>query len=109
MENKELRPQGGPLTPKFSNPKKRSRNKFGMTKRLEPNRHVMLNLFQHLVCLFSAFGRRPFHPPPCLQGTSSRGAPSALQGEESSPESKEPTIALCDEIGQRYHDFLRGS
>jgi hypothetical protein len=35
-----------------------------MTKRPEPNRHVMLNLFQHLVCLFSAFSRRIFHPRP---------------------------------------------
>jgi len=35
-----------------------------MTKRPEPNRHVMLNLFQHLVCLFSAFNRRIFHPRP---------------------------------------------
>ena len=34
-----------------------------MTKRPEPNRHVM-NLFQHLVCLFSAFSRRIFHPRP---------------------------------------------
>ena len=25
-----------------------------------------MNLFQHLVCLFSAFSRRIFHPRPCL-------------------------------------------
>jgi hypothetical protein len=59
--SKEPRPQGGALGPKFINQKTRSRNKFGMTKRPEPNRHVMLNLFQHLVCLFSAFSRRIFH------------------------------------------------
>jgi hypothetical protein len=63
-KNKEPRLQGGALRPKFINQKTRSRNKFGMTKRSEPNRHVMLNLFQHLVCLFSAFSRRIFHPRP---------------------------------------------
>ena len=47
-----------------SKPKQRSRNKFGMTKRAETNSHVMLNLFQHLVCFFSAFSRRTFHPRP---------------------------------------------
>jgi hypothetical protein len=52
LESKEPRPQGGTLTPKFLNPKKRSRNKFGMTKRPEPNRNVMLNLFQHLVFFY---------------------------------------------------------
>src|SRR4030042_986654 len=62
--SKEPRPQGGALKPKFLNPKPRSRNKFGMTKRPEPNRHVMLNLFQHLVYFFSAFSRRTFHPRP---------------------------------------------
>jgi hypothetical protein len=35
-----------------------------MTKRAETNSHVMLNLFQHLVCFFSAFSRRTFHPRP---------------------------------------------
>ena len=62
--SKEPRPEGGALNPKFLNPKTRSRNKFGMTKRPEPNCHVMLNLFQHLVCFFSAFSRRTFHPRP---------------------------------------------
>jgi hypothetical protein len=62
--SKEPRPQGGALKPKTLNPKTRSRNKFGMTKRPKPNRHVMLNLFQHLVCLFSAFSKRIFHPRP---------------------------------------------
>jgi hypothetical protein len=63
-KNNEPRPQGGALEAKFLNPKTRSRIKFGMTKRPEPNRHVMLNLFQHLVCLFSAFSKRIFHPRP---------------------------------------------
>jgi len=44
-----------------------------MTKRPEPNRHVMLNLFQHLV-YFSAFSIRTFHPRPCLpQAGTGRG------------------------------------
>jgi prepilin-type N-terminal cleavage/methylation domain-containing protein len=76
----EPHPQGWALKPKFLNPKPRSRNKFGMTKRAETNSHVMLNpesvmpnlfrhlfragLFQHLVCFFSAFRRRTFHPCP---------------------------------------------
>ncbi|OGP95630.1 MAG: hypothetical protein A2157_09155 [Deltaproteobacteria bacterium RBG_16_47_11] len=60
----EPRPQGGASEPEFLNPKTRSRNKFGMTKRAETKSHVMLNLFQHLVCLFSAFSRRTFHPHP---------------------------------------------
>jgi hypothetical protein len=62
--SKEPRPQGGALKPKFLNPKPRSRNKFGMTKRAETNSHVMLNLFQHLVYFFSTFSRRTFHPRP---------------------------------------------
>ena len=47
-KNQEARPQGGALKPKFLNPKTRSRNKFGMTKRPEPSCHLMLNLLQHL-------------------------------------------------------------
>jgi hypothetical protein len=35
-----------------------------MTKKGDPNPVVMLNLFQHLVKIFSAFGRRTFHPRP---------------------------------------------
>src|SRR4030042_6696078 len=35
-----------------------------MTKRQEPNPLVMLNSFQHLICFFSAFVRRIFHPRP---------------------------------------------
>jgi prepilin-type N-terminal cleavage/methylation domain-containing protein len=38
-----------------------------MTKRAEMNSHVMLNLFQHLVCSFSAFNIRDLNnktPPP---------------------------------------------
>jgi prepilin-type N-terminal cleavage/methylation domain-containing protein len=31
-----------------------------MTKKAETNSHVMLNLFQHPVCFFSAFNRRTF-------------------------------------------------
>ena len=61
--SKEPRPQGGALEPKFLNPKTRSRNKFGMTKKPEPNRYVM-NLFQHLVCFSSANSRRTFHLRP---------------------------------------------
>jgi prepilin-type N-terminal cleavage/methylation domain-containing protein len=34
-----------------------------MTKRAEMNSHVMLNLFQHPVCLFSAFGKRGLNKP----------------------------------------------
>src|SRR4030043_574253 len=60
--SKEPRPPGGALKPKFLNPKPRSRNKFGMTKRPEPNRHVMLNLFQHLVCFFLLSAEAPFIP-----------------------------------------------
>jgi hypothetical protein len=33
-----------------------------MTKRPEPNRHVMLNLFQHLVCFFLLSADTPFIP-----------------------------------------------
>jgi hypothetical protein len=33
-----------------------------MTKRPEPNRHVMLNLFQHLVCFFLLSADAPFIP-----------------------------------------------
>jgi hypothetical protein len=33
-----------------------------MTKRPEPNRHVMLNLFQHLVCFFLLSAEAPFIP-----------------------------------------------
>jgi len=33
-----------------------------MTKRPEPNRHVMLNLFQHLVCFFLLSAETPFIP-----------------------------------------------
>jgi hypothetical protein len=40
--NKKPRPQGAALESKFLNPKPRSRNKFGMTKRREPNPLVML-------------------------------------------------------------------
>ena len=64
LTSKEPCPQGGALRPKFINQKTRSRNKFGMTKGLETKRHVMLNLFQHLICLFSAFSRYTFHPRP---------------------------------------------
>ena len=35
-----------------------------MTKKGDPNPVVMLNSFQHLVKIFSAFGRRTFHPRP---------------------------------------------
>ena len=62
FQSKEPRPQGGALKPKFLNPKPRSRNKFGMTKKPEPNRHVMLNLFQHLVCFFLLSAEAPFIP-----------------------------------------------
>ena len=60
--NKEPRPQGGALKPKLLNPKLRSRNKFGMTKRQEPNPYVMLNSFQHLVCFFLPSADAPFIP-----------------------------------------------
>jgi hypothetical protein len=60
--SKEPCPQGGASKPKFQNPKLRSRNKFGMTKKPEPNRHVMLNLFQHLVCFFLPSADTPFIP-----------------------------------------------
>ncbi len=60
--SKEPRPQGGALKPKLLNPKPRSRNKFGMTKGPEPNRYVMLNLFQHLVCFFLLSAGAPFTP-----------------------------------------------
>src|SRR4030067_3468749 len=60
--SKEPRPQGGALKPKFLNPKPRSRNKFGMTKGPQPNRYVMLNLFQHLVCFFLLSADAPFIP-----------------------------------------------
>jgi len=33
-----------------------------MTKRPEPNRHVMLNLFQHLVCFFLLSAEAPENP-----------------------------------------------
>jgi hypothetical protein len=35
-----------------------------MTKKGDPNPVVMLNSFQHLVKIFSAFGRHTFHPRP---------------------------------------------
>jgi hypothetical protein len=35
-----------------------------MTKKGDPNPVVMLDSFQHLVKIFSAFGRRTFHPRP---------------------------------------------
>src|SRR4030042_3347521 len=60
--SKDPRPQGGSLKPKFLNPKPRPRNKFGMTKGPEPNRYVMLNLFQHLVCFFLLSADAPFIP-----------------------------------------------
>jgi len=80
-------PQRGALKLKFLNPRPRSRNEFGMTEKAETNRHVMLNsegvmpdqvlnliqdlrfrrlfraLFQHLVCFFSAFGKRGLNKP----------------------------------------------
>jgi hypothetical protein len=59
-QNKESRPQGGALKPKFKNPKPRSRNKFGMTKRPEPDRHVMLVSASDLFFLLSADA--PFIP-----------------------------------------------
>jgi hypothetical protein len=61
-KGKEPRPQGGALKPKFLNPKPRSRNKFGMTTRQEPNPYVMLNLFQHLVCFFLLSADTSFIP-----------------------------------------------
>src|SRR4030042_4780872 len=61
--SKEPPPQGGALKPKFLNPKPRSRNKFGMTTRQEPNPYVMpLNLFQHLVCFFLLSADASFIP-----------------------------------------------
>jgi prepilin-type N-terminal cleavage/methylation domain-containing protein len=57
-------PQGGALKLKFLNPRPKSRNEFGMTEKAETNRHVMLNLFQHPVCFFSAFSRRTFYSRP---------------------------------------------
>jgi len=53
-KSKEPRPQGGALEPKFLNQKTRSRNKFGMTKKQEPNRYVMLNLGLMKIRLVSA-------------------------------------------------------
>ena len=120
MEGKESRLQGGALTPKFLNPKKRSRNKFGMTKRPEPNPHVMLNLFQHLVCFFSAFSRRIFHPRP-QDGVFKRNLnneflserndavkrdPFHPPGEGSSPESGGLTIPLRRESGNGQTVFV---
>ena len=35
-----------------------------MTKKGDPNPVVMLNSFQHLVKIFSGFGRHTFHPRP---------------------------------------------
>jgi hypothetical protein len=54
--SKEARPQGGALRPKLINQKPRSRTKFGMTKRPELNRHVMLNLGLMKIRLVSASG-----------------------------------------------------
>jgi prepilin-type N-terminal cleavage/methylation domain-containing protein len=34
-----------------------------MTEKAETNRHIMLNLFQHPVCFFSAFGKRGLNKP----------------------------------------------
>jgi len=47
---------------KTQNSKPRSRNKFGMTTRPEPNHLVMLNLFQHLVCFFLPSADASFIP-----------------------------------------------
>jgi len=62
--NKEPRPQGGALKPKFSKPKTEIPKQVRDDKTLDPNPVVMLNLFQHLIKVFSAFGRRTFHPRP---------------------------------------------
>lgn len=56
--------ESGGLISKFLNPENRSRNKFGMTKSPDPHRHVMLNLFQHLVRIFSALSSHIFYLRP---------------------------------------------
>jgi hypothetical protein len=59
LTSKEPRPQGGALKPKTEIPKQ-----VRDDKTREPNLVVMLNWFQHLMKVFSAFGRRIFHPRP---------------------------------------------
>jgi prepilin-type N-terminal cleavage/methylation domain-containing protein len=56
-KSKEPRLQGGVLKPKPEIPKQVRDDRMR-----DPNPVVMLNLFQHLVQFFSAFGRRTFHP-----------------------------------------------
>ncbi|MDP2970300.1 MAG: hypothetical protein Q8P64_13995, partial [Deltaproteobacteria bacterium] len=55
------------------NPKPRSRNKFGMTKRPEPNPLVMLNLFQHLVGFFLLSADASFIPAPAYRRQAQKG------------------------------------
>ena len=63
-ESKEPRPQGGALKPKFFKPRTEIPKQVRDDKKREPNPAVMLNLFQHLVRIFAAFGRHTFHPRP---------------------------------------------
>jgi prepilin-type N-terminal cleavage/methylation domain-containing protein len=67
----EPHPQGDALKLKFSNPKPRLREKFGMIKGAETNRHVTLNLGLMKIrlasasgFLSSAFSRHTFYPRP---------------------------------------------
>jgi hypothetical protein len=55
-------PAGRGFITQILNPRVRSRIKFGMTKKQEPNSLVMLNLFQHLVCFFLPSADTPFIP-----------------------------------------------
>jgi hypothetical protein len=58
------RPQSGALKPKFLKPKTEIPKQVRDDTKRDPNPVVMLNSFQHLVNVFSAFGRHTFHPCP---------------------------------------------
>jgi len=58
---KGLRSQDGALEPKFLKPTTEIPNQVRDDRKREPNPVVMLNSFQHLVKIFSAFGRHTFH------------------------------------------------
>jgi len=66
VRSKEPRPQGGALKPKFLKPRPEIPKQVRDDKKGNSNPVVMLNSFQHLVKIFSAFGRHTFHPRPCL-------------------------------------------
>ena len=62
MSNKEPRPQGGALKPKFSKSKTQIPNQVRDDKTQEEHPVVMLNLFQHLIKAFLPLADTSFIP-----------------------------------------------